>query len=195
MHPCLQVQEILAHIFSYIPVRNQSLSEDLEEDRSIVRRRRSKSGLLTLLGLATTCRVFSSPALDVLWSFQPSLFFLMKLLPPDAFKIVSGKDGSVLVSYTEHILPTLFQLSRHVTIYRFRPYILLFLPDRVFGTPSTSLLSRPCCARHDFPTLPIRWLYALAYAPRPDDQFVRFSCLSIISLTCHWTGHSLGDSC
>ena len=95
MHPCLQVQEILANVFSHISVGNQS---ELQEVYTVFRSSNS-----TLLRLATTCRAFSSPALDALWSFQPSLFFLMKLLPPDAFKIVYDYGDSVLVSYTERI--------------------------------------------------------------------------------------------
>jgi len=106
MHPCLQVQEILGSIFSHISAGNQPRTQS-SVDEYMLRRPGSKFGLSTLLGLATTCRAFSSPALNALWSFQPSLFFLMKLLPLDAFGIVSGIDGSVLVSHTERIIPKL----------------------------------------------------------------------------------------
>ena len=84
MHPCLRVYEILANIFSGINT----------DDRTHI------FGRATLGSLATTCKTFTEPALDVLWNTQPCLFQLLKNLPGDAIEIEKKRkwDTPVLVS-------------------------------------------------------------------------------------------------
>lgn len=68
-HRCLDIYEILEHIFRLLSSR--------EGGRH----------LRTLAALARTCKSFSEPALDLLWHSQTSLVPLISNLPPDAYSI------------------------------------------------------------------------------------------------------------
>ena len=76
MHHFLRVPEILSRIFL----------EVFDPDDA----RRSYpfgSGSRTLVNLALTCKMFSEPALNILWRFLPNLVPLIRSLPPDALHV------------------------------------------------------------------------------------------------------------
>lgn len=69
MHHCLLVTEIVHYIFDWLSIRS------------------SRANSPTLLSLATTCRTFQHPALDVLWrDLDPSFAPLIKTLPRDLWE-------------------------------------------------------------------------------------------------------------
>lgn len=70
---CLGVEEILRIIFGHV----------LGEDRRPLR----DTGKCTVARLARTTRAFESPSLDVLWRTQTSLYPLLKLMPPDLWRV------------------------------------------------------------------------------------------------------------
>ncbi|EGN94131.1 hypothetical protein SERLA73DRAFT_188726 [Serpula lacrymans var. lacrymans S7.3] len=70
MHSCLCITEILEEIFEHAFA--------------------AKYGSSTLAVLARTCRVFSEPALDILWRKQTSLIPLLKCLPQDLWILCWG---------------------------------------------------------------------------------------------------------
>ncbi|KAF9460419.1 hypothetical protein BDZ94DRAFT_1266201 [Collybia nuda] len=77
MHRCLEISELLTRIFLFT-----TGSRDVWPVR----------GSSTLLALALTCKTFSGPALDILWSFMPGLKPLIPCLPSDAIVRITEKD-------------------------------------------------------------------------------------------------------
>lgn len=86
MHRMLYVEEILREIFSNLLFRSLMLF--------------SHSPRRDALALATTCRAFKEPALDILWEELPSLAPLVRCLPGASsmdsigvrpFRYLSGK--------------------------------------------------------------------------------------------------------
>lgn len=75
IHPCLRVPELVDLIFRSF--------EELDLPPS----------LAALASLARTCRLFSEPALDVLWSRLPSIAPLLKLFPEE--KWIEEYDGQI----------------------------------------------------------------------------------------------------
>jgi hypothetical protein len=65
MHLCLQITEILTHIFA------------LYDD--------DKENIKTLYFLALVCKIFHEPARDALWRFQRSFVTLVKMFPEDVW--------------------------------------------------------------------------------------------------------------
>ena len=79
MHDCLLVSEILSNILNTY-------------DAS------TKAGTSSLLALATTCRIFQQPALDVLYRDLKSISTLIKCLPRDLWEEVGDSRKKLLVS-------------------------------------------------------------------------------------------------
>jgi hypothetical protein len=93
MHPALQNFDIICTICLY--VHHRSLS-----------------------ALASTCRIFERPALDVLWRNLQSVEPLIKCLPSDLFTIESGRMVGVPILYdrpllTEFTCAGITETSRH----------------------------------------------------------------------------------
>lgn len=101
MHPCLQINEILA--------KNFELMRELETTEHPKFPTWPAKGSKILAALARTCKVFSEPSLDLLWEFQPSLAPLIKCLPNDALAIGPHNNtglvtiGDELVSETNSL--------------------------------------------------------------------------------------------
>jgi hypothetical protein len=77
MHRGLQIPEIVRSIVNML-ARNEAIS-----------------GRQDLLALATVSKIFSEPALELLWAAQDSLLILIKTLPQDLWN--DSGEGKVLV--------------------------------------------------------------------------------------------------
>lgn len=75
MHRCLLLSDILYPIIQFIQQDDELLEDGTCNDDP------SPLGKQTLASLARTCRAFTSPALDMLWTRLDSLDPLIKLLP------------------------------------------------------------------------------------------------------------------
>jgi hypothetical protein len=118
MHPCLEVQEILANIISHIELKH----EDGEPEAA--------TGWHDVLNLALTCKAFLEPALDGLWHTQPSLFSLLQTLPEDAFYVEKRPSGNwslptIVRNHSLHPYGTILFIST----YRSRLSIDLYGPQ------------------------------------------------------------------
>lgn len=75
MPQCLEIPEILFHILDHVYLSDKGRSD--------------------LARLARTCKLFSSPALDVLWRVQTSLFPLMNTFPPELLGFAPSEQMAV----------------------------------------------------------------------------------------------------
>ncbi|KAJ6607882.1 hypothetical protein B0H10DRAFT_535993 [Mycena sp. CBHHK59/15] len=91
---CLQIAEIVHMICGHFDD-----SDPDEDSYDIFPKSESSSALATL---ARTCKIFSSPALDILWCSQRNLNTLFKCLPSSLWR---EKDGT-LVCVTAFIYNT-----------------------------------------------------------------------------------------
>ncbi|KII93116.1 hypothetical protein PLICRDRAFT_380502 [Plicaturopsis crispa FD-325 SS-3] len=74
MHRCLMILDVLLMIFESLDLSKRDLAR-----------------------LARTCKLFCSPALDVLWRDQQHLLVLLKCLPPDLWKNEDGTETRLIL--------------------------------------------------------------------------------------------------
>ncbi|CAL1695410.1 unnamed protein product [Somion occarium] len=116
MHPALCIDEILLQVFSYLRPPNNRWN-----DRYYVGKIRSARK--TLASMARTCKLFSEPALNLLWERQNSILPLLKVLPTfrrnenDAYSIVSPispEDWERFQSYARRIHIFIYSSSKSI---------------------------------------------------------------------------------
>ncbi len=90
MHACFAIPEIVQRIAEEAGRGSETFPDD-----------ESEVDTLTVYALARTCRAFLEPALDVLWSCQWDLGFLIVCMPKDLWEWKAEAAGQYsLVSHT-----------------------------------------------------------------------------------------------
>ncbi|EGO04127.1 hypothetical protein SERLA73DRAFT_69903 [Serpula lacrymans var. lacrymans S7.3] len=102
MHKCLLVPDILSIIFKHILPEDPDSAEALEDDWQ-----------RSLAVLARTCRLFSDPALDVLWADLHDVEPILRCLPEDIWsgtgdslclrRPLCSKDLTIIRQYTHRV--------------------------------------------------------------------------------------------
>ncbi|KAJ7221227.1 hypothetical protein B0H12DRAFT_303655 [Mycena haematopus] len=78
MHRCLEIPEVVSWICCIIKDHREAFSES--------------EALATLAALARTCKMLSSPALDILWRDSPSLANILRCMPDDLWSGLETGD-------------------------------------------------------------------------------------------------------
>ena len=84
---CLEIPEILFHIFEHVYVSHKGRSD--------------------LARLARTCKLLSGPALDVLWRIQTSFYPLIMTFPPTLLNFAPSDQMAVATFVRAHLYPAL----------------------------------------------------------------------------------------
>lgn len=181
MHRALQLHDIIYTIFRHIHEPLTYSHQMLEDDdvfehysrwtRSVMClvEPRNNVGQMTLAALASTCRLFQEPALDILWADLCFPYPLIRCLPDwrdrwrsDHANILSARDWEVLQKYVPLVRSLTF-LSNSRDLYRYRD-VLNALRQPPVAQPPLPNLQRLDYRHHvpeDYPLLDIFFVPSL----------------------------------
>lgn len=194
MHRALQLHDIIYTIFRHInepPVTcSRYMHEDVDENysrwtRSEIYLGEPRIGQMTLAALASTCRFFKEPALDLLWADLYFPYPLIRCLPDwrnqwrsDHANTLSTRDWEVLQKYVPLVRSLTF-LAKSRDLYRYRDVLNALRQPPVAQPPFPNLqrLDYHHHVREDYPLLDIFFVPSLTELTIE----IQHSCLPDIS--------------